>query len=314
MRALFHYAASPGLADHLAGLDGAAPKVSICPEADDALLFRLLPETDVLWHVLKPATAQVLDAAPRLRLVQKWGVGVNTIDLERCKALGIAVCNMPGSNTTAVAEAALALMLAALRRIGPFDRAMRAGRGWAFQPQDFDRVGEVAGRTVGIVGYGAVGQRLAGAVAGLGARVLYTARSRKPGALGEWRDLDALLAQADIVSLHLPLTPETAKLLSAERIGRMKPGAILVNAARGGLVDEPALVAALRSGQLMAAGLDVFAEEPVDPANPLLALDNVVLLPHIAWLTPETLARSLVIALENCRRLAAGEALLHRVV
>lgn len=314
MHALFHYAASPGLAARLQALGQGGPSVSVCPEADDALLFRLLPKADVLWHVLKPATAAVLDAAPGLRLVQKWGVGVNTIDLERCKARGIAVCNMPGSNTAAVAEAALTLMLAALRRIVPFDRETRAGRGWALKAADFDRIGEVAGRVVGIVGYGASGERLARAVAALGARVLYTATKPKPEAIGEWRELDALLAEADIVSLHLPLTAATAKLMSAARIAAMKPGAVLVNAARGGLVDEPALVAALRSGHLMAAGLDVFADEPVDAANPLLALDNVALMPHIAWLTPETLARSLAIALENCRRLAAGEALLHRVV
>jgi phosphoglycerate dehydrogenase-like enzyme len=116
------------------------------------------------------------------------------------------------------------------------------------------------------------------------------------------------------VSLHLPLVPDTEKLIDAAGLARMKPGAILINTARGGLVDETALVAALSGGRLRAAGLDVFAEEPVAPGNPLLALENVVLMPHVAWLTPETLDRSLDVAIENMRRLRAGGELLHRVV
>jgi phosphoglycerate dehydrogenase-like enzyme len=126
-------------------------------------------------------------------------------------------------------------------------------------------------------------------------------------------ELDELLATADIVSLHLPLVPETELLIDAAALARMKPGAILVNTARGGLVDEAALVAALTSGHLRAAGLDVFAEEPVPPDNPLLALDNVVLMPHVARLTSETLDRSLDVAIENMRRLRDGSELLHRV-
>jgi phosphoglycerate dehydrogenase-like enzyme len=131
--------------------------------------------------------------------------------------------------------------------------------------------------------------------------------------VGTWRPLDALLAEADVVSLHLPLTPETENLIDAAALGRMKPGAILVNTARGGLVDTQALAAALRTGRLAGAGLDVFAHEPVDAADPLLLLPNVVLTPHIAWLTTGTFDRSFSLAAENCRRLAAGEALLHRV-
>jgi phosphoglycerate dehydrogenase-like enzyme len=149
----------------------------------------------------------------------------------------------------------------------------------------------------------------------MGAKVLYTARQQRPDAAAEWRTLPALLAEADIVSMHVPDTPETHGIIDAAAIARMKPGAIFVNTARGGLVDEPALVAALESGHLRAAGLDVFAQEPVKAAgNPLLALDNVVLAPHLAWLTIETFDRSLAVAVENCRRLAAGEKLLHQVV
>jgi phosphoglycerate dehydrogenase-like enzyme len=159
-----------------------------------------------------------------------------------------------------------------------------------------------------------VPQRLAPVLRALGARVIHTSRSGNAVGDNGWRSLDALLAEADVVSLHVPLTPETQGIMNAERLARMRHGAILVNTARGGLVDEGALLAALRSGALRAAGLDVFVQESAGASNPLLALDNVVATPHVAWLTPETLERSLGIALENCRRLAAGDTLLHRVV
>ena len=313
MRAVFHFAAGPGLQAMLAGLpDWLA--VEACPEADDERLFRLLPDCDVLLHVLKPATAAVIAAAPRLKLIQKVGVGVNTIDLDAARARAIPVCNMPGTNTAAVAEATLALMLAALRRLGDLDRATRAGRGWQVDPAAYDRIGELAGATVGLVGHGAVARRLVPVLQVLGARVLYTATAPKPDAVAEWRPLPALLAESDVVSLHCPLNPATERMLDAAAFAAMKPGAVLVNTARGGLVDEAAFVAALRSGRLAAAGIDVFATEPVPAGNPLLALDNVVAMPHIAWATPGTFRRSLEVAVENCRRVRDGEPLLNRVV
>jgi phosphoglycerate dehydrogenase-like enzyme len=207
----------------------------------------------------------------------------------------------------------LLLMLAALRRLAMLDRATRAGRGWALDPALQDFFLELGGRTVGLVGYGAVAQRLAPVLAALGCRVLYTARSPKPGAIGEWRDLRALLEQSDVVSLHLPLTPATEKMIDAAAFSRMQPGAVLVNTARGGLVDQAALVAALASGHLGAAGLDVFAAEPARADNPLFALDNVVVAPHVAWLTTGTFERSFALAAENCRRLREGRDLLFQV-
>src|SRR3954467_14606320 len=149
---------------------------------------------------------------------------------------------------------------------------------------------------------------------GLGARPVYWSRTDHPELGIPRRDLDELIATADIVSLHVPLIPETELLIDGAALARMKPGAILVNTARGGLVDESALVAALTSGRLRAAGLDVFAEEPVPANNPLRRLDNIALMPHVAWLTPETLDRSLDVALENMRRRLDGSELLHRVV
>ena len=310
MNVLFHYTAGPDLAGRL----GAIPdlRITVCPEHDDALLARLLPTTDVIWHVLRRCTAEMIAAAPMLRLIQKIGVGVNTIDLDAAKARGIAVCNLPGTNARAVAELTLALMLAVLRRVSRFDAAMRRGE-W-LDPELQDGIGELGGRTVGLVGYGAIPRLLAPVLIALGCRLIYTSRAQHADALGEWRSLDALLAEADVVSLHVPLTDDTANLIDAAAIARMKPGAVLINTARGGLVDQAALTEALASGRLAGAGLDVFVHEPHDASEALFRLSNVVLTPHIGWLTTGTFDRSFALAAENCRRLDSGEALLHRVM
>lgn len=310
MKAVLQYRASTGFRAQLEAARPAWLSLAIIDEADRPAFAREMQDADVLLHVLEPVTAAVIRAAPRLRLIQKIGVGVNTIDLDAARAHGAAVCNMPGSNSQAVAESALMLMLAALRRAVPFDRQTRGGMGWRMDADVFDQVGELGGRTVGLVGYGAIPRLLAPVLRALGADVIHTSRT---AAAEGWHPLGDLLARSDVISLHVPLTAETARLINADSIAQMKPGAVLVNTARGGLVDEPALVAALRSGRIRAAGLDVFAEEPAAASNPLFALDNVIVAPHVAWLTPETLGRSIHIAMENCRMLRAGEALLNRV-
>jgi phosphoglycerate dehydrogenase-like enzyme len=310
MNVLFHFASGPDLTARLAAIPGLS--ITVCPEQDELLLARLLPETEILWHVLKRCTAEMIAAAPRLRLIQKIGVGVNTIDLDAAKARGIAVCNLPGTNARAVAELTLALMLAVLRRLPRFDAAMRRGE-WS-DPALQDGIGELGGRTVGLVGYGAIARLLAPVLAALGCRLIYTSRTPHPDAVGEWRSLDALLSESDVVSLHLPLTAETETLIDARAFARMRRGAILINTARGGLVDQSALTQALKDGKLAGAGLDVFVHEPHDATEPLFHLPNVVLTPHIGWLTTGTFDRSFALAAENCRRIAAGEALLHRVV
>lgn len=314
MKAVLHYRASPGFRAALEAARPADLALAVIDEQDDAGLAAAMADADVLLHVLKPVTAAMIEAAPRLKLIQKIGVGVNTIDLETAQRRGVAVANMPGTNSQAVAEMALMLMLATLRRAAYFDPLTRRGEGWRPDLAMLDGVGEIAGRTVGFVGFGAIPQRLAPVIAALGAEVIYNARTPRPDAPFAFKPLPELLAGADIVSLHVPSTPETRGMIDAAALRRMKPGAILINTARGDLVDEPALVEALTSGRLAGAGLDVFAAEPVDPANPLLTLPQVVLAPHVAWLTPETLARSMGVAFENCRRVAAGEPLLHRVI
>lgn len=315
MKAVLHYRASPGFRSALAEVaDTAGVQAMVVDEEDDVAFAREIADAQVLLHVLKPVTAGMLASAPRLRLVQKLGVGVNTIDLEAARARGISVANMPGTNSQAVAEMTLALMLAALRRLSYFDPLTRRGEGWRPDPAVFDSVGEIAGRTVGFVGYGGVPSRLAPVLTALGAKILYTATAPKPDAIGRYFELDELLGASDIVSLHTPATDATRGMIDAAAISRMKPGAILINTARGELVDRVALTAALASGRLGAAGLDVFAMEPVAADDPLLALPNVTLAPHVAWLTPETLARSLDVAMQNCARLRDGRPLLHQVV
>ncbi|MBI2705512.1 MAG: hydroxyacid dehydrogenase [Actinobacteria bacterium] len=317
MKAVLQYRATAGFRQFISATAPDWLSVAIIDEDDRETFAREMTDTAVLLHVLEPVTAEVIAAAPRLQLIQKLGVGVNTIDLDAARAHGVGVANMPGTNTAAVAEHTLALMLAVLRRVVSVDAATRAGRGWRLSDEVVDTMGEIGGKTVGLVGFGAVGQHLAHVLRALGATVLYTATAPKdhvPAELAEWRDLPDLLAGSDIVSLHAPLTTATQQLLDAAAIMSMKRGAVLVNTARGGLVDEAALVDALRSRQLRGAGLDVFTQEPVDPANPLLTLDNVVVAPHLAWLTPETLHRSMGVAFENCRRVRDREPLLHEVV
>jgi len=288
MKVVFHFDGTQQLRARLGD-------VVLCPESDPAAFERLLPEIEVLWHVLKPVTAEVIGRAPKLKLIQKIGSGVNTIDVEAAKRRGIAVCNLPGTNSRAVAEMTLLLMLACLRRLPE----LRKSNAWNLQ----DHFGEVGGRVVGLVGYGAVPRILHPILEAMGAKVLYWSRSRKNAELKE-------VLSSDVVSLHLPLTQETERLIDPRQLKR---GAILVNTARGGLVQEEFLAECLKAGHLAAAGLDVLAVEPAGPGNPLLALANVICTPHVAWLTRETLERSIAAARENVRRLAAGEPLLNRV-
>ena len=311
MNVVLHYRASPGFRAALTALAPDWMQVSVIDEADTQSFMAALPVTDVLLHALEPVTAVHIALAPRLRLIQKIGVGLNTIDLEAATAAGIAVANMPGSNAQAVAEHTLALMLACLRRITLLDSAVREGNGWTLPEATYDRIGEIAGRTVGLVGFGAIPRCLAPVLDALGARVIACARSPFEHDFVTQVSLDALIDEADIISLHVPATPETAGMLDTARFSRMRDGAIIINTARGALIDEAALGSALTAGRVAAAGLDVFASEPVAADNPLLQFEQVVTSPHSAWLTPETLRRSLSIAVENCCRLRAGEPLLH---
>jgi phosphoglycerate dehydrogenase-like enzyme len=314
LKIVLHYEVGSEFKARLEPLRDSGLDVVVCPVSDAERFSHEMRDADVLWHYLEPATAQMIEAAPRMRLIQKIGVGVNTIDLDAARARDIRVCNMPGTNSRAVAEATLALMLAAARRLVSFDRATRSGAGWAWDADLQDRLFELAGRCVGLVGYGSIPRILAPILVAMGAEVIYFARTEKADAVGEFSALPELLARADVVSLHVPLDSGTQHMIDARALATMKPGSILVNTARGGLVNEGALIDALESGRLGAAALDTFAEEPTSPNNPLLRLENVVVMPHVAWLTAETLDRSMIVAVENCRRLSSGRPLLHQIV
>ena len=229
----------------------------------------------------EPYTARVFAALPDLRVVARIGVGFDQVDLAAATDHDVVVTITPNANHEAVAEHVLALMLALARRIAVNDRLMRAG-GW---PGD-TLVLPLRGRCLGIVGLGRIGKSLATRAVGLKMTVVATdiqpdeafARSHGIALV----DLETLLAESDYVSLHCPLNDQTRGLMDADRIARMKPDAALINTSRGGIVEETALVAALRRGHLAGAGLDVFARQPTDAGHPLLQLDNVVACPHIA--------------------------------
>ena len=204
MKAVLQYRASPGFRERIAATAPDWLDVLVIDEADKEIFAAEMADADVLLHVLETVTADVIDAATALRLIQKIGVGVNTIDLDTAGQNGVAVCNMPGTNSRAVAEMTLTLMLAALRRVPYFDNRMRAGDGWTADLESFDGLGEIAGRTVGLVGYGDVARLLAPVLTVMGATVLYTATSKKPDAEPVWRELP------DLLRVRYRVSPPTA--------------------------------------------------------------------------------------------------------
>jgi glyoxylate reductase len=257
--------------------------------------------------------AALLDACPRLVAVSSVSVGVDHVDLAAATSRGIPVGHTPGVLTETTADLAFALLLAAARRVAEADRFVRAGH-WVpervWEP-DMLLGRDVHGATLGLVGLGAIGRAMARRAAGFGMRVLGWSRTRRDVAGVEWRGLGEVLAAADFVSVHVALTAETRGLLGAAAIAQIKPGAILINTARGGIVDEAALAAALRDGRLAGAALDVFEREPLDPASPLLALPNVVLAPHIGSASEATRARMAALAVRNLEAALAGERMPH---
>jgi glyoxylate reductase len=245
---------------------------------------------------------ETLDLFPNLKIVANYGAGYDSIDVDVCAARGVVVTNTPGVLTAATADLTFALLLAVRRRIVAGDRAVRDGSwsgGWA----DPDFLGrEVSGSTLGIIGLGRIGRAVAQRAEAFEMRVLHHSRTR--GEEG-WRDLDELLAEADVVSLHVPLTSETRGLLDDGRLALLRDGACLVNTARGQIIDEPALVRELLSGRIE-AGLDVFAHEPEVPRE-LLGLPNVVLTPHVGSATEETREAMTRVLVDNLLAVERGD-------
>jgi glyoxylate reductase len=254
----------------------------------------------------------LLAALPRLRHVASYGVGVNHIDLPACRQHGVVVTNTPGVLTDATADMTMALLLAAARRVAEGDRVVRDGA-WTEVDPSWMLGTEVTGKTLGLVGFGRIGQAVARRAAGFELRILYTSPREVPFPGAERVALEDLLARSDFVSVHTPLTPATENLLSRDRIFAMKKGAVLVNTARGGVLDDDALTDALAQGHLAGAGLDVFRDEPRVP-EAYLRLPNVVLTPHIGSGSRETRAAMSRIVLEEIERFARGLEPRHRVV
>lgn len=254
------------------------------------------------------------DDYPHLRnvkLIQLLSAGYDNVDLERLRASGIPLCNNGGANSYAVAEHAILLMLAVYRKLPALDRLVREGR-WKSARLGEEQEHELAGRTIGIVGAGMIGRTLARRLAGFEVDLIYYDPVRpvpeEDAKLGlRYREFDDLLREADVVTLHAPANASTHHMIGARALGLMKREAILINTARGELVDETALYGALREGRIFAAGLDTFEAEPPDPKNPLFSLENIVLSPHAAGPTWESWPKRFGNAYANIQRVARGE-------
>jgi phosphoglycerate dehydrogenase-like enzyme len=267
------------------------------PGSESGLIERIADAEAVLnIRASSKFTGRVMAACPRLRLISVWGTGTDHVDLAAAARRGIVVRNTPGVSAVSIAEHALALLLAVARRIPQADAATRRGE-WP-RGQSV----ELNGKTCGVIGLGAIGRRFAQLAAAIGMRVVaWTMHPREMPAI-EMAELDDLYRMSDVVSVHLRLSPETEGMIGAAQFALMKPGAILLNTARGAIVDEAALVEALRTRRIAGAGLDVFTVEPLPLGHPLTALANVVLTPHCAGITPEALEAGLRMAVENLWR------------
>jgi phosphoglycerate dehydrogenase-like enzyme len=272
----------------------------------ETVLMRRIGAADIVvsLRAYTRFSESALTACPSVKMISIWGTGTDNVDLAACRRRGITVGHTPGVNAHAVAEHTLALMLAVTRRIPSLDRDVRSGQ-W---PRGL--LVQLEGKTLGIVGLGAIGRRVAALAAPFGARLLAATWGPDAGraaAVGaRHAPIETLLQESDVVSLHLRLSAETETVINRARLALMKPGAFLVNTARGRLVDREALVDALRHGRLAGAALDVFHEEPIAASDPLLTLPNVILTPHNAGMTQEVIDVGLLQTVENVRRFLQG--------
>ncbi|KQU52421.1 3-phosphoglycerate dehydrogenase [Bosea sp. Leaf344] len=276
----------------------------------DEHLAQIIAEADYAISGQVGVSATVLRAARRLKLLHKWGVGVDNLDLEAARACGIAVARTAGSNALPVAEFTLGLTLAALRYIAYAHAELKQGewRGGRLPGETF----MLSGKTVGIVGFGAIGQTFARLLRGFGCTILYSKRHRltpeeEAGHGARFAALPELLEAADVVSLNCPLTAETTGLIDSRAIARMKSTAILVNVARGGVVVEADLIEALQTRRIAGAAMDVFSVEPLPADSPLLRLDNLVVTPHLAAIVAENFDKTVLQMFGNILRVSRGE-------
>lgn len=290
---------------------GGGHRLDVLRSKDRAELLRAAADADVLIVATTRVDAALLEAAPRLRHVQHQGVGYDNIDVAACAARGVSVALTPEGTTTGVAEHVFLLILALYKNLREAEGKLRAGGWpvWELRARSY----EISGKTVGLLGFGRIGRAVAQRARAFEARVVYFDPFRADPETErqlevEHRALDDLLREADIVSVHVPLSAETRHLIGERELRLMKPSSILLNTARGPLVDERALHRALTEGWIAGAGIDVFEQEPADPENPLLRLENVVVTPHISAGTIDAFRTKMRAVAANVARVAAGEA------
>lgn len=276
----------------------------------DEHMKEIIAQADYAISGQVAVSGDVLRAGKKLKLLHKWGVGYDNIDIATAKELGIKVARTTGSNALPVAEFALGLMISALRYIGYGHAELKKGH-WSTGSLPGETF-MLSGKTVGLIGFGAIGQNVARLLRGFGCTILYSKRQpltpEEEAALGvRHASLDEILAQADVVSLHCPLTPETTNLIGREAFARMKKTAVLINVARGGVVDESALVTALRDREIAGAAMDVYAIEPLPADSELLTLDNLVVTPHLAAMAADNFAPTVSRMFANIAHVSRGE-------
>ena len=298
----------------VAAIKAAVPSnwaVRFIEESSLAARAAVLRDADIAFVMAAPMPKELLAQAKQLRFIQKLGAGVDHIDLNACRERGIGVARLHAGNSIPVAEHTVLLMLAVYRQLPQIDRRTRAG-GWDKESGRGEHR-QLLNKTVGLIGLGAVGKEVAKHLRGFDVTIIYYDPVRPSAeverSLGvSYVEFDDLIRRADIVSLHLPLQPDTVGIISAERIRAMKKGAVLINCARGGVVDEAALAAALKDGHLFGAGIDVFSSEP-PVGSELLALDNTVITPHLAGATLDNFSGVIARGVANAKAVLRGEAL-----
>ncbi len=282
---------------------------------DTGAYIEALKDADGALISINPLTTrEVMQACPKLKAVSRLGVGVDSIDTQAATELGVMVCNVPGENTVEVAEHAIALLLAIVRQLPQSIEAVRAGA-WGNNIKVFNQlkvsVDRVAGKTVGILGFGNIGKAFAVRIRGFGPRRVishdkYVSQAHADALGVEMVSMDKLLAESDFITIHAPHTPETDKIINAQTLSKMKENAILINCARGSLVDEEALTEALKNKTIAYAGLDVTAKEPISPNSPLLSLPNAFITPHFAGYSPTFMQECGRKQAENITRVLTG--------
>jgi len=286
-------------------------QVTVYERTPDELAAQRIDDAQIVLLNKTPITEELLTQCPRIRLICVLATGYNVVDCAAAAARGIPVCNVPDYGTAAVAQFTFALLLELCSRVGHHDRLVHDGA-WTACPDfcfwDTPQM-ELAGKTLGILGFGRIGRAVGRIAKTFGMEVIACSRSRTPEGetIGRYVDMDTLLKESDVLSLHCPLTGDNAGIIDGAALAKMKPGAILINTARGGLIDEVAVAEALRSGKLRGMAADVVSAEPIRSGNPLLAAPNCILTPHMAWAPIESRKRIIACTQRSIRGFLEGK-------